>query len=52
MKILIVSLVLTWLSACASANKLATCDGTNKRPINQQQSAALASSSNASTGVE
>lgn len=50
MKLILVSLVLAWLSACASTNKLATCDGANKRPINQQQSAAPASIANASCG--
>lgn len=50
MKLLIVSLVLAWLSACASPNKPATCDGTNKRPINQQQGQAPTSDAHANCG--
>lgn len=51
MKLLIVSLVLAWLSACASTNKPTTCDGTNKRPINQQLGAGPASDAHASCGA-
>lgn len=51
MKLLIVSMALAWLSACTSTNKLATCDGANKRPINQKQAAAAALAAHASCGV-